>query len=243
MIPSTADKEPLRPLGTIRALVIEHAEHEGVGLLGDALHVRRAGVDRRRVHRGEALPDGVAGYNVVIVMGGSQSAWDDARSPTMAREAALLAEAARAGLVTLGVCLGAQLLARGLGARVYKGDAPELGVGPIALTDEGRADALIRPFDGKDVLHWHGDTFDLPDGAVHLATSSRYANQAFRFGERAWGLQFHVECDAPMRRQWAKLGEHELRAAGVAPTSLAAAGTAGIDERGRAFAAALMRLV
>src|SRR5438094_502707 len=206
--------------GAMRALVIEHAEHEDAGLLGEALLARRAEIDRRRVWRGEPVPSQIDGYDLLIVMGGAMAAWDDAGHPTMAGEAALLARAARAGLPTLGVCLGAQLLARGLGARVYAGPAPELGIAPIALTDEGRSDPLLASFDGADVLHWHGDTFELPDGAVRLASTARYANQAYRVGARAYGVQFHVECGQAMRRRWAELGAAELRAAGVDPPSL-----------------------
>jgi GMP synthase-like glutamine amidotransferase len=98
------------------------------------------------------------------------------------------------------------------------------------------------PFDGKDVLHWHADTFDVPADAELLAASARYPHQAFRLGRRAYGLQFHVECDLPMRRVWAKTGEKELRATGVQPATLTAFSTNGIDERGRTFAAAFARL-
>jgi GMP synthase (glutamine-hydrolysing) len=237
-----ADKEPVRIAGSVRALVIEHAENEGPGVLGDALHVRRAAIDRRRVYKGEALPDSVAGYNVVLALGGPMSAWDDQRFPFLAKEAQLLGEAARAGVATLGVCLGAQLLARGLGARVYAGPQPEMGIAPITLSDAGKADRLLVPFDGKEVLHWHADTFDLPEGATLLASTSRYANQVFRVGEKAYGVQFHVECDISQRRLWAKLGERELRACGVQPTTLTAFTTNAIDDRGRSFAGGFLRL-
>jgi GMP synthase (glutamine-hydrolysing) len=170
------------------------------------------------------------------------SAWDDQRFPFLAKEASLLAEAAKSGLITLGICLGAQLLARGLGARVYTGPQPELGIGKITLSEAGKGDRLLQPFDGKEVLHWHADTFDLPDGAELLASSERYVHQAFRWGKKAYGLQFHVECDIAQRRQWAKSGERELRALGVQPTSLTAFTTNAIDDRGRAFAGALLRL-
>jgi GMP synthase (glutamine-hydrolysing) len=237
-----ADKEPLRVAGSVRALILEHGEHEGPGLLADAMHVRRATIDRRRLHRGEPLPESLTGYNVIIALGGTMSAWDDLRFPFLAAEAALLAKGARGGVATLGVCLGAQLLARGLGARVYAGPQPELGIGPITLSEAGKSDRLLGPLDGKEVLHWHADTFDLPDGAQLLASSERYANQAFRFGAKCYGVQFHVECDIAQRRQWAKSGEKELRAAGVQPTTLTAFSTNALDDRGRVFASAFLRL-
>jgi GMP synthase-like glutamine amidotransferase len=225
----------------MRVLCFEHAEHETAGLLADACHIRRAEVDRRLLWRGDAVPRAVE-HDVVIAMGGAMSAWDDAKHPWLADEARLLAEAARAKLPTLGVCLGAQLLARGLGAKVHRGPLPEVGLLPIQLTDEGRGDRLLAPFDGKDVLHWHYDTFELPAGAVRLASSAVYPNQAFRVGARCYGVQFHVECDQPMRRAWARLAEQELRVAGTSPASLFAKTTGAVDERGRAFAAAFLRL-
>ena len=173
-------------------------------------------------------------------MGGPQDAWGDEAHPYLAGEARLLADATRAGRPTLGVCLGAQLLARGLGARVYRGPRPELGIAPIMLTDAGRSDVLLAPFDGAAVLHWHSDTFDLPAGAVRLAESPAYANQAFRVGPRAWGVQFHVECSAAMRRDWAERGADELQAVGVEPSSLWALETEALDPRGRAFAERLV---
>jgi len=226
----------------MRAIVFEHAAHEGSGLLGDALAQRGATVERRALYRGEPLPTTLQGFDLVISMGGPQDAWDDERHPYLGAEAELLAGSARGGRLTLGVCLGAQLLARGLGARVFRGARPELGIGEIALTDEGRADVLLGPFDRRPVLHWHSDTFELPKGVVRLASSASYANQAFRLGARAWAVQFHVECALAMRQDWAERGAAELRAAGVEPASLTAPSTSGMDERGAAFAGRLLDL-
>jgi GMP synthase (glutamine-hydrolysing) len=224
----------------MRALVFLHADQEGAGLIGEALAARRAEVDRRILHRGDSPPDSTHGYDLVLAMGGPMSAWDDARHPFLAREAALLAESCRAGRLTLGVCLGAQLLARGLGAHVYRGPSSEIGIAPITLTDAGRADPLLRWFHNQNVLHWHSDTFALPDGALPLASSASYPHQAFRVGARTWGVQFHPECDLAMRRNWAQLGHAELEAALVAPESLYGSATAGMDDRGRALATALL---
>jgi len=214
----------------VRALILTHAPHEHAGLVGHAL----AGeIDTRALYRGDPVPTSAAAYDLVVAMGGPMSAWDDAAHPFLAAEARLLAGAARAGACVLGICLGAQLLARGLGARVYRNRARELGIAPIALTDDGRADPLLAPLDGADVLHWHDDTFDLPAGAVRLASTELTPNQAFRFGARAWGVQFHVECDTAMIRAWSEMepdlarGTHDL---------------AWYDQRGTAFARALIGL-
>ncbi|HZS41544.1 MAG TPA: type 1 glutamine amidotransferase [Polyangia bacterium] len=221
----------------MRVLVLQHAEHEGPALVGEALRARGAALEIRRTDRGEAVPASARGWDLVVAMGGAMAAWDDAAHPFLAGEARLLGEAARAGVAVLGVCLGAQLLARGLGARVYRGPRLELGLAPIALTAEGRADALLAPLDGRDVVHWHHDTFDLPAGAVRLASTADYPNQAFRFGARAYGVQFHIELDRAARRAWAEPGAAELCAAGVAPADLD--GDEALDERGRAFARAV----
>jgi GMP synthase (glutamine-hydrolysing) len=125
-------------------------------------------------------------------------------------------------------------LARGLGARVYRGDAPEIGVLPITLTDAGKHEPLVAALDGQRVLHWHNDTFELPAGATLLASSARYAHQAFRVGARSFGVQFHPECSRAMRLDWARRG-------GLDEAALA--GDDALDARGRAFGRALLQLV
>jgi GMP synthase (glutamine-hydrolysing) len=108
----------------------------------------------------------------------------------------------------LGVCLGAQQLAAALGASVTTGPAPEVGLGRVELTGPGRLDPVMGPEYGGlsstsiPCVHWHQDTFDLPEGAVHLAATPRFPHQAFRWGDRAYGLQFHVEADRPLAEGW-----------------------------------------
>jgi GMP synthase (glutamine-hydrolysing) len=226
----------------MRALILQHADGEGAGLVGAALAEGGVTLDVVPLWRGAAVPDD-AGYDLVVALGGPMSAWDDAAHPHLAVEATRLGARARAGRTTLGICLGAQLLARGLGAAVTRGPRPELGLLPIALTDEGRADPLLRPLDGQAVLHWHYDRFALPAGAVRLASTAECANQAFRLGARVWGVQFHPECDRAMRADWAARGADELRDAGVDPASLGGCGDEGLDERGRAFGRALLQIL
>jgi GMP synthase (glutamine-hydrolysing) len=224
----------------MRVLVLEHAEGEGAGLVGAALAAGGARLDVLPLWSGARLPDDAA-YDLVIALGGPMSAWDDAAHPHLPAEAALLAARARADRPTLAICLGAQLLARGLGAEVTRAPQPELGLWPITLTAEGRRDRLLGHFGGQLVLQWHYDTFALPAGAVQLATSARCPNQAFRVGARVWGVQFHPECDAGMRADWAARGQDELRAAGVDAASWSAH-DAELDARGQALGAALLAL-
>ncbi|HEX6836200.1 MAG TPA: type 1 glutamine amidotransferase [Polyangia bacterium] len=213
----------------MRALVIEHAEHEGPGLIGEALAHGGMTLDLVRTWAGDRLPS-PRGYDLVLVLGGEQSANDAA----LAGEAALLAESARAGRPTVGICLGAQLLARGLGARVYTGATPEIGIFPLSLSDAGKREPLLAGLDGARVLHWHHDTFELPAGATLLASSARYPHQAFRVGARTFGVQFHPECSRAMRVDWATRSHLDT------PPFF---GDDALDERGRAFGRALLQLV
>jgi GMP synthase (glutamine-hydrolysing) len=121
-------------------------------------------------------------------------ACDDLHHPHLIRERRLLADAVRLGKPVLGVCLGAQLLAAALGAIVVRGPEHEIGFGEVELTPAGLEDPILGP-EGRrlPVFNWHHDTFDLPSGAVNLASSPLYQRQAFRVGERAYGLQFHIE--------------------------------------------------
>ena len=129
------------------------------------------------------------GPDLLVVLGGPIGAYEEARYPFVLDELRLLEKRLAADLPTLGVCLGGQLIARALGARVYPGGQKEIGWAPLVLTDEGRGSCLrhLAP-EETPVLHWHGDTFDLPRGAVRLASTEAYENQAFSWGRRARAL-------------------------------------------------------
>jgi GMP synthase (glutamine-hydrolysing) len=180
-------------------LLLQHADWEGPGIVGAALEARGVVLRPVRLDLGQPAPTvaQLAGVSGVLAMGGPMNALDDTGFPHLAGERAFLAAAARAGLPVLAICLGAQLLAAGLGAAVTQLPAPEVGVGEVTLTAAGRSDP---GFAGADttlpVVHWHADTFALPTGAVLLAGSDRCAHQAFRWGDRAYGLQFHPELTA-----------------------------------------------
>jgi GMP synthase (glutamine-hydrolysing) len=180
-----------------------------------------AGVETRvlRLDRGDDFPapDGLGG---LVIMGGAMGVHDGDEFPWLETERRWIAEAVRSDVPVLGVCLGAQQLAAALGASVTTGPAPEIGVGEVELTAEGRADPVLGP-EGERlrVIHWHGDTFEIPAGAVHLASGDRYSNQAFRHGPLVYGLQFHIEVDDAMAEAWApelppgvSLGTEERRA-------------------------------
>jgi len=210
----------------VKTLVLQHIACEPPGVFEDVLRERGGELHRVELDEGEPLPDWRA-FDAIVAMGGPMSANDDAELPWLTDEKRLIGEAVRAGTPYWGVCLGVQLLAASLGARVYPGHEPEVGLLPVELTDDGRSDPVFGDLDsGLATLQWHGDTFDLPDGALRLASSPAYENQAFRF-ERAYGVQFHLEVSPEMAREWAEVPEYVTsleRTLGVeeAPAFLAA---------------------
>jgi GMP synthase-like glutamine amidotransferase len=205
-------------------LVVQHIEPEGPYVIGGALVKAGVTVDVCSVSAGPHLPTSLDGYQGVVVMGGPMSATSDEAFPTRAAEIELLEEAIERGLPTLGVCLGAQLLAIAAGGKVYPGaDGPEIGWAPVFFGNEAEADPLLTGLPKEvTVMHWHADTFDVPPGSTHLASSMLYPNQAFRVGARAWGLQFHLEVDRSAVRAFLGSFGDKAKAAGVAPGTISA---------------------
>jgi len=191
----------------VRALVLQHIACEPPGVFEDVLHERGVELHRVELDEGEPLPDW-HGFDAIVAMGGPMSVNDDAALPWLTKEKHAIGDAVRAGMPYWGVCLGVQLLAASLGARVYSGPEPEVGLLSVSMTGEARSDPVFADAPHELLtLQWHGDTFDLPDGAVRLAGSHAYPNQAFRF-QRAYGVQFHLEVSAEMPRAWAEVPEY-----------------------------------
>jgi GMP synthase-like glutamine amidotransferase len=191
------------------ALVIENDPTDDVRLLGDWLTEAGLELTVLRPHAGDALPETLDDYLALVVLGGDQSAYStDGDPPGAAWFPALeglMRKAVRNHVPTLGVCLGAHLLAQSHGGLVERSPSgPEIGPGLIGKRDAADNDPLFKwvPL-LPDVIQWHRDEItELPLKAVLLAASSRYPHQAFRLGDRAWGVQFHVECDVAMIQQW-----------------------------------------
>jgi GMP synthase (glutamine-hydrolysing) len=186
-------------------LVLQHIACEPPGAFEDVLTAAGADIHRVELDEGEPLPSW-QDYVAIVAMGGPMSVNDDAELPWLTAEKQAIADAVKAGVPYWGSCLGVQLLAASLGARVYSGTQPEVGVLPVTLTDDGRSDPVFAGLPPEFLtLQWHGDTFDLPDGATLLASSPAYPNQAFRVGQTAYGVQFHVEVTEQMAREWAQV--------------------------------------
>jgi GMP synthase (glutamine-hydrolysing) len=178
-------------------LVLRHEPFEHLGRFASVLDARGVPFSYRDL--GETLS--VAGQDGVIIMGGPMSANDPL--PGLAAELALIERAVDARIPLLGICLGAQLIAKAIGARVYRNPEKEIGWAPVHFTGAGQADPLFRDTPSPSVFfHWHGETFDLPAGARWLAYSDKCRHQAFCFAENVYGIQFHPEITAEMIVDW-----------------------------------------
>ncbi|HUB03992.1 MAG TPA: type 1 glutamine amidotransferase [Solirubrobacteraceae bacterium] len=231
-------------------LVLQHIACEPPGAYEDELRARGGGFRRVMVDQGEPLPDW-RGFDGIVAMGGPMGAYEDDAFPWLRDEKRLIAQAVSAGTPVWGVCLGAQLLAASLGARVGPGPEPEVGVLPVSRTAAGASDPVFSVLPDEFVaLQWHGDTFALPDGAVRLARSDAYEQQAFVVN-RAYGMQFHIEVGTALAAEWGAVPAYarsleELMGEGALPRLLEriAAAEAGMTTMARTlFAAWLERVV
>lgn len=153
----------------------------------------------------------------LIVMGGPMGVYEQDRYPFLKRELSFIRKAMEADKPVLGICLGSQLIAHALGARVYPNAKKEIGWYRVHLTSEGKKDPLMKGANAPWVFQWHGDTFDLPRGARRLASSTLCKNQAFRYGDNVYALQYHLEVDGPMIREWLDQPGAEMELAAVDP--------------------------
>jgi GMP synthase-like glutamine amidotransferase len=206
-------------------LVVQHLEPEGPYAVAEALERVDVELVFCRTYNDDQLPQHIGDFDGLVVMGGPMSATNDAGFASRRQEIGLLAQAVECRIPTLGICLGAQLLAAAVGGQVIAApDKPEIGWGPVRLTPEARSDPLFRDLPAElTVLHWHGDTYELPPRAVQLASSTAYEQQAFRIGDRAWGLQFHLEVDQVAVEAFLATFGDDLRALSITPDDLRAA--------------------
>jgi GMP synthase-like glutamine amidotransferase len=212
------------------ALVIENDPSDDLRRLGEWLTEAGLELTVLRPHAGDALPETLDGYLAFVVLGGDQSAYSgEDGKPGAAWFPALeglLRKAVRHRVPVLGVCLGGQLLASAHGGLVERSTSgPEIGPALVGRRDAADGDPLFKYIPLlPDVVQWHTDEItELPIGAVLLAASTRYPHQAFRLGDRAWGIQFHIECDADMIADWARHDDGTLAELGYHPAAVVAA--------------------
>jgi GMP synthase (glutamine-hydrolysing) len=199
-----------------KVVVVQHAACETLGTIADALEGARLEVEYVRAFAGEPIPTHLDEAVGLILMGGPMGVYEQDRYPFLVEEMRLIERALAAAKPILGVCLGSQLLAATLGARVVKGPQKEIGWFPVTLTDAARADALFAGTPSSFIAyHWHGDVFDCPSGAVSLARSALTECQAFRYGTNAYGLLFHLEVTEPLIADMVRTFAGELREAGL----------------------------
>ncbi len=181
----------------MRIHYLQHMGCEGIGRIANWAEARGHAVAGTHLYRGDTLPADES-FDFLLIMGGPMNIYEHRNHPWLPAEKRFIKRAIDSGKTVLGICLGAQLIADVMGAKIYQNATMEIGWYPVRFAGARNAVRPMRDFpDELTVLHWHGDTFDLPPGAVHLATSEACQNQAFACGQRVIGLQFHIEMDAP----------------------------------------------
>ncbi|GBD96081.1 MAG TPA: hypothetical protein ENG83_07915 [Nitrospirae bacterium] len=187
-------------------LIIKNTPAEGPGTIEDYLKSRGMPYEILEFSKGE-IASAIKGYSHLIVMGGPMAVYEMERYPYLRTEAELIKDFIKKGKSVLGICLGAQMIAHALGAKVYPGGTQEVGWYNVDLTPEGMEDPAVRALSVNnsryaEVFQWHGDTFDLPGDAVRLSSTEVYQNQAFRYGGNVYALQFHIEVTPKIIREW-----------------------------------------
>lgn len=197
-----------------KVLVFQHVAHEILGTLNPLLKGRGLRVRYVNFDRNPDEKPSIDRYNGLIVLGGNMGVYEADKYTHIKIEMQLIEQALKKDIPILGICLGAQILAHVLGAEVRKSPEKEIGWHDIEMTDEGLKDPLLCHFKRKEkIFQMHGDTFDLPKSAIHLASSEICKGQAFRHGDKVYGLQFHLEVDEKMILRW--MQNHMSQAADV----------------------------
>jgi GMP synthase-like glutamine amidotransferase len=188
----------------------QHVPFEGLGNMEAWIHSRGYDLSSTRFYEAATLPK-PENMDWLIVMGGPMGAYDEPAYPWLAAEKRLIAESINQGIKVLGICLGAQLIASVLGAKVYANAQKEIGWFPLRLTPDGLTSPWFSGLPGElTVFHWHGDTFDLPAGAKHLAESAGCKHQAFSYRDNVLALQFHLDVRSDNIAEWIENGADEL---------------------------------
>ncbi len=202
-----------------------HSPGETVGLIGDVLKDLKFPFKDVHLHDGEGLPRDTSDLDGLIVMGGAMNVDETLKYPFLLPEVQLIEKTLSEGKPVLGICLGAQLMAKALGEKIFPNDKKEVGWHPLHMAPAAKNDPLFKSFPASiNVLHWHGDTFNIPKGAAHLARTPHCKSQAFRWGQNAYALQFHFEVTPAMLNGWANAACEQdfIKAAGEDPKKILA---------------------
>lgn len=194
-----------------KILVLQNVDCEDLGTMESAIKSRGMEYQYKHLYARDRAPLNLEGYSGLVILGGPMNVYETERYSFLKDEERLIKEAIQKDLPTLGLCLGAQLIAKTLEARVFAGNKKEIGWYSISLTDDGQSDPLFSNFEkANTVFQWHGDTFDIPSGAKRLAESKLFPNQAFKIGNKVIGLQFHLEVTEEAVYKWMQKYEEEL---------------------------------
>lgn len=190
----------------MHVLIIKNVFSEGPGTIADYLNSEKILYSICEMSTGDAVPD-LDSFTHLLIMGGPMAVYEMQQYPYLVNEAVFIDRSIKANKHVLGVCLGAQMVAHVLGAKVYPGSKKEIGWYEVALNPDGMSDPLMSALalpekNAAQVFQWHGDTFDLPLGTVWLASSDLFPNQAFRYNDRVYALQFHIEVTPAIVRDW-----------------------------------------
>jgi len=203
-----------------KIMVIQHISCETLGLFSEEA-ADMAQFTYIRPYTGEPVPDSLKGWDGLIILGGPMAVYETEINGYLQDEIDLIDTAINLDFPVLGICLGSQLIAAAAGTAVYPGTQREAGWGEVSLADEAEKDPLFGGLPSPlPVFQLHGDTYDLPAGAVRLAENSAYANQAFRLGSNIYGLQFHVEVTSSLVKEWSAFYREYISGAGVSPDGL-----------------------
>jgi GMP synthase-like glutamine amidotransferase len=194
----------------MQVLVLRHVPHEHLGTLALALGENNLPYKYINFYEDESPNITIKDSCGLIILGGPMNVYETDKYPFLETEDKLIGQAIDKNIPVLGICLGAQLIAKALGARVTRNKEKEIGWYPLKITEEAKKDNLFKYFNNEEtVFQWHGDTFETPKGAVHLAESSLCTNQAFRYGRNVYGLQFHIEVTPKMISEWLSVPENQ----------------------------------
>lgn len=200
---------------SLSILFIKHIDIEGPGTLSDFLDSKAVPYEIIDVSNGDALPSTPEEYKAIVILGGPMNVYEEDKYPFLKSEDELIKAALSKGVPMLGLCLGAQLIAKAAGARIGRSLEKEIGWFKVDLTEKGLKDPLFNGFGSDlDVFQWHGDTFEIPDNGVHLASSEICLNQAFRYNSNVYGLQFHLEVTRDMIQEWLDAYSDEVSSMG-----------------------------